>query len=102
MIVRCERCGSWIASNNTSFIKEHQCDLKIRSITAKHVSWCIIKINDIILKAAVEPNNRGKFRILWTEKEYKHLINRYIDASYIMQIIINDPPDYCHDDFTMD
>lgn len=101
VIVRCEKCGSWLASNNPSYIEKHQCNERIRSIRAEHVSWCIIKMNDNLVRAAVEPNNRGKFRILWIEKRYEHLINKYIDASDIKRIILKDAPDYCHDDFRL-
>ncbi len=68
-------------------------------LEAKHVSWCIIDINGKYIKAAVEPNDRGKFRVLWIENKYKYLINKYIDASSIIRVMLKDAPDYCPDDF---
>ncbi len=99
-IIRCNICNAWLASNNPLFLKEHTDNCKF-TINVKHISWCIINIDGGV-KAAVIPNNRGKFKILWIDKKYNYMLGRYIDAADIKRIILKNPPDYCDDDFRVE
>ncbi|RMF29878.1 MAG: hypothetical protein D6752_05145 [Candidatus Nitrosothermus koennekii] len=102
-IIRCEICGSWLASNNPLLLKEHKDNCKpLNEFNAKHVSWCMIDVNNKNVKAAVAPNNRGKFKILWIEKAYDYMIGKYIDASNIRKVILKNAPDYCDDSFRIE
>lgn len=87
-IIKCQICGSWLASNNPLFLKEHKDNCRPKRSKERHISWCLINIDNRAVKAAVTPKSGGNFEILWITKEYAYLLNKDVDASDIRKVML--------------
>ncbi len=98
MIIRCERCSAWIASNNDRIMEEHrdECNIcKTQDVIRfkinhnhKKVARCIVELSNIRFRAIILHLQGGRFRIINTAlPDYRNLVGKVIDASDIYQVL---------------
>ncbi len=97
MIIRCEHCNAWIASNNR-IMEEHIDECGIYNIQTvikfrinhnyKKVARCIVELSNIRFRAIILHLRGGRFRIINTAlPDYRNLVGKVIDAADIYQVL---------------
>jgi len=103
-IMRCNICGSWIASTNIASLEQHKksCDRgfiskeahlvknkAINRVDYTQMIRCTAEVSGIKMKIIALHVGRGKFKILTTSLyEHRRFVGKIIDSSDINEVIL--------------